>query len=615
MAVEDLEYVEDTTGVSLDEDKPLSDIKRRSTITRRPDDTPKSTVGAQVKQCDWFDFFLAAGVNPQICERYANAFNKDQMGEEILPDVSPQLLRTLGLKEGDIIRVMKMLDAKYNRSRAVTNGKAADEAEPASATSNTSGGLFSGPGGALRNNTRKGRPAPAVQTNDAVNGDALKLTTNGANGAQNSASSAVVTSGFDDNAWDVKPAATAQSAPTSAVQPARSYNVMDDLSMLAPALTPGPAPAPTPGPPAAATQDVTLSKPSADPAFFDKLGAPASAQILQPQSTGRARPLVPQQTSNMSTIAPPPRTASAPVSAAGGISMQMQPQATGYQIAQQTGFQAPPGQSLQAIQQQQAQQQASMQPQMTGYMGQPNGMLPQPTAMPQNMPVTMYAQSQAMQPQFLTGQMTGSPFADPPRAPFQAQQTGFQQNSFTAGQTPGFFGMPQQTGGVIGMPPQQTNGVLGMPPQQTGGVFGPAVQPQQTGFIGMNNPTNGFGSTSGFGMGAQQTGVQQAPPQTQNQFAQQMMPPQQTGGVFTPGNTFSGAAPLVPQRTGPAPNVRFGVGAPKLVAQATGRRANLSNASESCASCDWMNSADFYSAAKSIWVLSMRNCEWSVRVL
>ena len=38
-------------------------------------------------------------------------FEREQMDENILEDISPSLLRTLGLREGDIIRVMKYLDA------------------------------------------------------------------------------------------------------------------------------------------------------------------------------------------------------------------------------------------------------------------------------------------------------------------------------------------------------------------------------------------------------------------------------------------------------------------------------------------------------------------------
>lgn len=131
MAIEDLEYVEKVTGVSLDDDKPLSDIKRRSTQTAKGNDRKKSDSAAIAKpgatvepskskpdgsDYDWFDFFLKAGVSPYQCERYAFNFNKDSMDENVLREITPSVLRTLGLKEGDILRVMKYLDAKFGRT-------------------------------------------------------------------------------------------------------------------------------------------------------------------------------------------------------------------------------------------------------------------------------------------------------------------------------------------------------------------------------------------------------------------------------------------------------------------------------------------------------------------
>ena len=200
--------MERVTGQSLDDDKPLSDLKRRSTqrgsgitVEKKPD-------------YDWFDLFLKAGVNPQICERYAQAFHKDQMGEENLPDITPALLRTLGLKEGDILRVTKYLDTKFVRS----SDRDGEEGG--------TGGLFSGPGGALRNNTRKGRPAPAVQTNDVIDPKAFEQKTDDTVKKPLDAPAAPSTSvsnpdkeveGFEDNAWDVKPA---RSVPATAPAPA-----------------------------------------------------------------------------------------------------------------------------------------------------------------------------------------------------------------------------------------------------------------------------------------------------------------------------------------------------------------------------------------------------------
>ena len=126
MALEDLEYVERATGVSLDDDKPLSDIKRRSTQSAKGKGQSGTRAGATIEKptkpegsgYDWFDFFLKAGVSPYQCERYAFNFDKDSMDENILSDITPAVLRTLGLKEGDILRVMKYLDNKFGRTGA-----------------------------------------------------------------------------------------------------------------------------------------------------------------------------------------------------------------------------------------------------------------------------------------------------------------------------------------------------------------------------------------------------------------------------------------------------------------------------------------------------------------
>ncbi|TKA22542.1 hypothetical protein B0A50_08083 [Salinomyces thailandicus] len=534
MAVEDLEYVESATGKSLDDEKPLSDIKRRNTQKKTNGSRAASSAGASVQkppagdEYDWFDFFLSCGVNPQICERYANAFSKDQIGQEILPDVNEQLLRTLGLKEGDILRVMKTLDNKYDRKRGV------ESASPA-VTGEGGEGLFSGPGGALRNNTRKGRPAPAVQTNDVVDEAAFRPQAGAsAGGAKAAPSSRGTGGGFDDDAWDVKPARTGTPTQASAAQPSApapqpqpqppSRAPNDDLSLLAMPLQPQPtavqqlsqqptpSSAPTPQSPPTAPQQPQQQQ-GADQALFDKIAA------LKPQPP-RQRPAAPQQQQQADTgIPPPPRAASAP-----GFHPQQQQQMSGGAYApplqpQLTGY-APYGYPQQPQQQQPTGLQQSfpaLQPQPTGMSFQPlssfgmaaqqqhyGGFAPQPTGYP------------SQQQQFVNGAATGSPFADP----LSHQQTQASQ----------FY--PQPTG----FAPQQT----GFPPQQ---------QQQQTGYGPMTN----------------------YPPQQQQQ--QPQLPPQQTGGVLAP------MQPLQPQKTGPPPPVRFGVPAQQqpLVPQATGR-ANLARA-------------------------------------
>ncbi|CAO2656654.1 Nn.00g054570.m01.CDS01 [Neocucurbitaria sp. VM-36] len=580
MSVEDLEYVERVTGESLDDDKPLSDLKRRS-IQRAKESGLRSPSGITVEKkpdYDWFDFFLKCGVNPQICERYAQAFHKDQMGEENMQDITPALLRTLGLKEGDILRVTKYLDGKYGRTadREKRNVSFAEDGEEGS-----SGGLFSGPGGALRNNTRKGRPAPPVQTSDIVDPKAFEQKTDDAVKKSSDATPTPLASapvpekkveGFEDNAWDVKPSRSAsmsapvpasspppaqKAAPTGpppAARPPPLTGSLSELSLLdMPALKPEeiaqPA-APTPlaqpaqAPAQPAPGPVQQPQPTgATPTLFEQVAAIKA--LTQPQNTGppRMRPQPPQQQSTGGLIAPPPQRASSapqnPQQSAFGPPPPLQPQLTGYNPTM-VGQVAPPGQSMQDLQNmqnmQRMQQQMTGFPQQNGGFGFQNGIAPQPTGYtvsppPQQPMQTGFAPFQQPQPTGFqqpmqtgfqqqgfqpTFQQNGSPFADPPRAPFQPLQA--------------------QPTGYSTFQPSPLN------PQATGvnRFLPPAIQPQPTGFMSTQSP----------------------PP----------MPP------MPPMPSMPQLQPLVPQKTGPAPKIAFGVQpAKKLTPQPTGR-ANLANA-------------------------------------
>lgn len=557
MSVEDLEYVERATGISLDEDKPLSSIKRDK--ARAAGNGPLGasvSQGSKKPEYDWFQFFLSCEVAVGLCERYAQAFNRDSMDESVLPDVDASVLRTLGLREGDIIKVMRFLDNKYGR-----NKKKGEEVEG-------EGGLFSGPGGALRNNTRRGRPEPTRSASDVVDPKLLGSKDSDASppagvtpATTTTAISTGKPSGFDDDAWDVKPVksqATAQATPATTspavapspatapapLQPALTPG-MQELSLLTQPLEPTITAAPvTPAlsiPPAPAPAPAQAPQPTgATPGFFSGLpvqqtGAP-NGQLSHQLSLARQRPVAPQATGQTGIMPPPPsRPFSAPQSAqqSGFAPPPMQPQMTGV-----SGQVAPPGQSLSEINQQRMQQQYAMQ------MQQQQQMQPQMTGFPQQAPPGMYAMQTGMQPQptgfgqnqFMPGMMTGqptgmqqSPFADPRASqsfsPMQSQPTGF-PGQFPAGQ----FGANPPPGGINSYLP-------------------PALEPQRT---GMPQP----------------------------------MQPQPTGMSFTQGFGNAGQptpmAPLQPQQTGPPPPVRFGVdpAAKKLMAQPTGRRANLSAASK-----------------------------------
>ena len=653
MAIEDLEYVEKVTGVSLDDDKPLSDIRRRSTQTAKDNDRRKSQAtgsspskpGATVEQpkptkpegaeYDWFDFFLKAGVSPYQCERYAFNFNRDSMDENVLPDITSSVLRTLGLKEGDILRVMKYLDTKFGRtgkySRTIEGACSEDANYEGGAASQdgSAGGLFSGPGGALRNNTRKGRPAPAVQSDDVVDADAFKQKDPSGEKVKDhpeAAPTPLVTApppprkdsrGFDDDAWDVKPSkqqASVPQAPQPVAAPAASVPPQQptltgsllDLSLLSPPLQPTPAQnlsvqqplqsqqTQTQQPLPVSAQQQPMQHPiqqqptGANPAFFSQLVQQSTNAQIQPRDTSqppqfqafglqqtlqnqqqpqqiappRQRPQAPQSMQQSSLMPrPPARPLSAPQTQPQNSSFgppPLQPQLTGFQPPSHLQNQiAPPGQSLNDLNQQRLQQQQfnqqqqqqvnsqqfgqpQLQPQQTGFGQQNqgfnqfgNGIIPQQTGFGQQFQMA-HQQSglQNMQNPYINGQQAGSPFADPR---LQQQQTGFQQLQ------------PQNTG-------YQPQFQSTLQPQQTSinSVLPQALQPQNTGVNGFSRP--------GFG---------QAPPP---------MPP------VPPMPTMHqqpATAPLQPQKTGPAPPVRFGTpAANKLTPQATGRKANLSAASK-----------------------------------
>ena len=672
MAIEDLEYVERVTGVSLDEDKPLSDIRRRSQKEAQNKDKTKelplgpstsASIAAQQPkkpEYDWFDFFLKCGVSPYQCERYSSNFIRDSMDEAVLPDITPTVLNTLGLKQGDILRVMKYIDNKFGRSGAKSKLRNVsfggeevikNDEEDDGGLISPGGGLFSGPGGALKNNTRKGRPAPAVQTNDTIDPKAFQQVGStkeykavardqlATPSTEISTATAKTSSGFDDDAWDVKPAKQAStpasppvaSAPAPAPVPSNPpqpplTGSMADLSLLSQPLQPVIAhntavPSQTQNqqpilqPQLALQQMQTQNQPQqqqqflgasqqnlqqqptgASPSFFASLGPqvngaqnyrPQAPQVQNfiPQPTGfnqiqnyssqtpsmqqfssqptgvsqpqfqlnaapRQRPQAPQFNQQGSLMPPPPpRPLSAPQNASPQNNFgppPLQPQLTGVPI--QGGYQqhlASPSQGLNEIdklrlQQQYAQQQQPLQAQITGFnqQSQPynqygNALGQQPNTYGQNSHLMPQPTAVQSPPPYLNGQQTSSPFADP-----RSQVTGSFQ-PLSANIT-GFSSTPY--GALV---PQQTSSINSMLP--------PALQPQQTGVNGFNG--------LGFGQSQPPPPIPSMPPMPQRQIP----------------------APLQPQKTGPAPPVRFGVAndAKKLLPQATGRKANLSQASKS----------------------------------
>lgn len=518
MAPEDLAYVEKAAGVSLDEDKPLGDLKRKKRPENGTQKGKASQPGASVEnpkgsQYDWFDFFLKAGVGPHQCERYAQNMTRDSMDESNLPDVTSEVLRTLGLKEGDILRVMKHLDNVYGRSGKSGDGQTIG-------ANGSAGGLFSTTDGTLRNNTRKGRPESNRVVSDVVDEKVFEQSDGRVKSRPPDSRATPLTSapvmekaqrGFEDNAWEVNPVKESTSSapqPTSTTQPPsvasaqpKLTGAMAELSLLSPPLQPtiaSPLPvsqAVQPEPiqqqrdpstnPASAMPQQGLPT-GANPSFFGQLnpqqtGLPGSQlgltqqPSMQPQNTNfqqmpqlyvpRQRPQAPQQPlSPGALLGPPPRPLSAPQNFQQQTQFgppPLQPQLTG--IPHSSALQAPLGHSLNDLSQQRLQQQymsqQHLQPQNTGLSRQGPGfsgfnsnlMVPQPSFQPQGQQF-----SGPQQQPYINGNAIGSPFADP-RPQLQPQPTGF---------------------GYI-------------PPGGINSVLPPPLQPQPTGFRrSSNNSSN-----------------------------------------------------------------------------------------------------------------------------
>ncbi|KAI0040940.1 hypothetical protein FA95DRAFT_1549271 [Auriscalpium vulgare] len=529
MSSEDMRYVDSLTdptkpaGHSLadDDDVPLA-VRQQSVAASK-----------KAPPVDWFEFFLNAGCDIDDCTRYATSFERDKIEESLLPDITEGTMRSLGLREGDIIRVKKLIDQRFPKPKSASpsvdllDGTAA-EGKPSSPSPGPPNLFAAGPNGALKT-ARRGRPSASKSTPpSAVDLSAIstasetiqRVTTPQQIASPGSVSSPVQVpqrtgsalaagSGFDDDAWTPRPSSTRPIAPTPPALEARAPS--------APPVPPGsvaavPVSSPVVPPTARAqsTGPPSLAK-TTESDIFDQL-----ARLSQLRVTAPAISPAPSGMAPSPSIAAPP-----PASYGAGLGMSRSPVPMGQHLqAQQTGMLPPP-------QQQQPSpgprgpfapvpgNQGLLQPLIptnTGF----NGFVPtRPGASPFNNP----------QPSFLSAQPTGFQGGQQQLVP---QQTGFpgQQQQIMPQQT-GF--QPQQTG----FQPQQ------LLPQQTGFQSGfqnsGLIQPQQTGFGGPNplmaQPTGMNGGQ--FGNFGAPPPVPSLPPQFQNQNNFGQLQPNPTG--FNPG--------------------------------------------------------------------------------
>ncbi|WRT69028.1 uncharacterized protein IL334_006011 [Kwoniella shivajii] len=504
---------------------------------------------------DWFEFFLSAGCDMDDCTRYASNFDRDRIDEAILPDLESSTLRTLGLKEGDVIRVRKAITNRFAKKTPEQQTQIDLDAEYAKQLQEFENGgrkgsapqpppgLFTNPDGKLANNTRRGRPEKKSTGPESVDASALAAASERLASARIptpprepspppappspppvEVKKAPLIAGFDDDAWTIKPTSKPASpapppppAPPVAQAAPAPANTTESLLAQINALRP-------------ASTGVTQNN-TGGSASFDRVSqmvgqarapsAPAQGYGLGVQNTGQPmNQLYNQQTGFQQQQSPQqtgPRGPLAPVPANQGLLNPMQPQATGMFIptrgmspmsSQQTGF---PQQQMSMQQTGFPQQQMMAQPTgyqagfQQGYGGQPQQMAMQPN-------FTGYPGGMQQQ------QTSFNAIANmPPPQPQQGDQNKFApSNIFAAMKKPDFAKpeeqQPQQSNKYDALRPLTTgyNGAPGqMMPQQTG--FGGGMMPQQTGFNGGMMPNMTGYNPGMMGNGYMGQGQQQNP--------------------------------------------------------------------------------------------------------
>ncbi|KAK0206793.1 hypothetical protein DFS33DRAFT_1381887 [Desarmillaria ectypa] len=484
---------------------------------RAPQGPKKPTV-------DWFKFFLDAGCDMDDCTRYATSFERERMDEAVLLDTSEATLRSMGLREGDIIRVMKIVEKR----KAKTNGEGelvrSDEEIAKQLHAEINGSkpapnIFTGPGGALKTQVRRGRPQPSkslppatvdLKSIGSVVGNLTgtertaspqllsPATSTAVQPPQRASSAAPVVSGFDDDAWTNRPSSTKPLTPASPAAAARAPSAPPPAMTTAPATSANPPPTSlSPAPVTATSTGHSLAK-TTESDIFDQLSRLSELR--------KNTPSAPQSTPT------PPAAVASPASYSSGLGMGSSP--------------APIGQHLQN-------QQSGMLPQLTP-----------PPAQPYNGPRGPFAPVPAnqglLQPliptqtgfnSFIPTRSTGaaaSPFANNSSPPsfLTSQPTVFPaQQPQILSQPTGFSGaqpmMSQPTGFPAIQQPSQ--------PQPTGmpfGGFNGSSLFQNGGMNGvMSNPT---GMNPGFGQFG--NGMSSPPPP---------VPPLPNNNNTNPANIFA----------------------------------------------------------------------------
>ncbi|KAH9938301.1 uncharacterized protein B0H18DRAFT_1205565 [Fomitopsis serialis] len=547
MSEEDLKYVEKVTRKAReqtrrkndDDDEPL-EIRRRSLQPEaRTTSKKKPTV-------DWFEFFLNAGCDVDDCTRYASSFERDKIDEAILPDITESTMRSLGLREGDIIRVKKAIEQQQMRRdeelarqlQAEENGGKPRANLPTSLLEQTAHSRTTQCGEAVH------RPARIQRTSSPMVASPEKTSSpSSVQPPARTSSAAPIASGFDDDAWTNRPSST-KPAPTPTPP------------VVAPAPATASAPAPPPAPPAPpAPAQGAPSITTASPAAPANLTDPASQQTTG-TALAKTDDDIFEQLSRLAKLRtqspaiPPPQRApsvpvASPVSYQSGLGMGSSPVPMGQHFQnQQTGMMPPlqqngprgplaPVPANQSLLQplvptttlfngfvptrpQSAQSPFANPPQQSPFQSPP----PQPPSFLNTQPTGYPGANRSLLPQ-----QTGFPGQSP--SPLQAQPTGYPGNFGNTGsllsQPTGMPGNNYSSGPLMSQPTGMPNGGF----SGANGNFGSVPSFQANGgFDGIQSNPTGF--NPGIGASPFGNGFSSPPPQ-----------PQSNAVDTTPANIFA----------------------------------------------------------------------------
>ncbi|KAF8627174.1 hypothetical protein AX15_004492 [Amanita polypyramis BW_CC] len=486
MSVDNMRYIEklmnkksskpaSSSQRTSDDDAPLAIIKAQSSSTPQRTSTPKKS------NIDWFEFFLSAGCDIDDCSRYATSFEKDKIDETLLPDITESTMRTLGLREGDIIRVSKAIEKRKVDGHSNSSSKSSSQVQEQVRrdgelarqlqSQETGGGspmspapnLFAGPGGVLKAPRRRPQPSktlpPSVDINvlssvsdqatsspQVVSPTAAAPSSTPVQPPARTTSATPAISRFDDDAWTNRPSSA---KPVTSTPPAATPR--------APSAPPTSNPTvPTPATAALPPQPITMNAPAANSG--SSLAKTTEADIFdQLVRLGELR----KSATPTATVPSTSPTVTVPVSYQAGLGMSPSP--------------LPKGQHLQNPQ---------LQSQQPSLVPSPS---PQPQFQPQshNGPRGPYAPVPANQSllQPLIPTQTGFGGFIPTR-PINNASTTATVSSLTSNAQPSFLthqptGLPNQM-----LLPQVTGVPFGA--VQTGGNFGPGPLPMQPQFTGFN---------------------------------------------------------------------------------------------------------------------------------